>query len=252
MNRLASTLFAATLLATAPAMGADDITRETRWHEPVANILDVDFGDGSGFHARWSYFHCDCGDVLIRFEQGAPEGVTTGEMLLIDGQVLAARGGVAEVDDLETMLQAPLLMLHLSFGLLERAMPAGPSVVGERRKKFEAADSLNAYRLESARYTGTFEAPWKATGEAWSGAEGRRRFEMDFTFTLRDAQGGEDESTISFSGGQDYREGAFPLHESTSLEGWKIQWISHHESVAHAAESGLTLAGLREQALQTR
>ncbi len=244
-------VMAATVIAMDDAV-AENIDQETRWHEPVANILDVDFGDGSGFHARWEYFHCECGDVLIRFEQGAPEGVTTGEMLLIDGQVLAARGDVAQVEDLETMLQAPLLMLHLSFGLLERGVPEGPSAVGKDRRKFSAGDKLNTYRLESARYTGAFGAPWEVQGETWSGAESRRRFEMAFTFTLRDELGGQDESVITFSGGQDYRPGAFPLHESTSLEGWKVQWISRNETVAHPADSGLTVAGLREEALQTR
>ncbi|KAA9130819.1 hypothetical protein F3N42_10640 [Marinihelvus fidelis] len=254
MSRIVTRLaaLAATWALAGAAMAADDIDAGTGWHDPVANVLDVDFGDGSGFHARWSYFHCECGDVLIRFEQGAPEGVTTGEMLLIDGQVLAARGDIAQVDDLETVLQAPLLMLHLSFGLLERAVPEGPSAIGERRHRFSASDNLNAYRLESGRYSGTFDAPWKASGQAWSGAESRRRFEMDFTFTLRDDQGGEDESTITFSGGQDYRPGAFPMQEESSLEGWKVQWISRNETVAHAAESGLTLGALREQTGQTR
>ena len=53
-----------------------------RWHESLVTILDADF-TGTGFQARWEYFNCGCGDVLIRLEQSAPDGVQTGELLLM-------------------------------------------------------------------------------------------------------------------------------------------------------------------------
>ena len=57
---------------------AQSIPPGTQWHEAGVTLLDVEFGDG--FHARWEYFQCDCGDVLVRMEQSAPDGETHHEL----------------------------------------------------------------------------------------------------------------------------------------------------------------------------
>ena len=110
---------------------SDTVPAGKRWHEPFVTLLNVEFVD-TGFNARWEYFHCGCGDILVRVEQSAPDGVLSGELLLVDGQAIAGRGMVALSADLEPMLQAPSIMMHLAFVLMERALPAGPASVSER------------------------------------------------------------------------------------------------------------------------
>jgi hypothetical protein len=59
----------------------------------------------------------------------------------------------------------------------------------------------------------------------------------------------DNRTSFSFSGGQDYRRDDFPLPGATSMEGWKVQWISKGETSSSEAPEGLTLEALRKEAL---
>ncbi len=238
-------LLATPLVATwAEAQDAEpDIPRTDRWHEPHVTLLDVDFTH-TGFQARWEYFHCACGDILVRLEQSAPDGVVTGELLLVGGQALAARGMVSLTPDLEPMLQAPSVMMHLAFTLLEYTAPKGPGSVTERTN-LTAGHGSQDLEIDSGLATGTFKAPWTVTGEAWPSGEGQRRFELRFEFANPTPEDPNGTSAFSFSGGQDYRRDDFPLAPETPLEGWRLQWVSDGEMQAREAPAGLTLEGLR-------
>jgi len=242
----ASLLIAVLGLCLSGAAAADEIPPTQRWHEPYVTLLDVNFAD-TGFQARWEYFHCGCGDILVRLEQTAPDGVLTGEMLLVDGQVLAARGPVSLSPDLEPMLQAPSVMMNLAFNLLEYAAPKGPAAIDERQA-ISAESLLKDLDLNSGMATGTFKAPWTVTGEAWPSGEGQRRFELRFEFSNPTPENPAATTVFTFSGGQDYRRDDFPLTASTPLEGWKVQWISKGEMTAGDAPEGQTLGALREEA----
>jgi len=228
------------------AQAGDDIPATKRWHEPFVTLLDVDFID-TGFQARWEYFHCGCGDILVRLEQTAPDGVMTGELLLIEGQVIAARGMVSLSADLEPMLQPPSIMLQLAFALLEQGAPRGPAMV-TGRQSLQAGSPTETLSLNSGLVTGTFAAPWNIEGEVWASAPGQRRFEMRFEFANPLEGAPDNKGRFRFSGGQDYRRDDFPFPGSFSLDGWKIQWISKGELTAGDAPEGLTLDTLREQA----
>ncbi|MEE4173609.1 MAG: hypothetical protein V2I57_05100 [Xanthomonadales bacterium] len=243
---LAGLLFLAAPLVSPLAMAEDaepDIPRTDRWHEPHVTLLDVDFIH-TGFQARWEYFHCACGDILVRLEQSAPDGVVTGELLLVGGQALAARGLVSLTPDLEPMLQPPSVMMHLAFTLLEYTAPKGPGSVTERTN-LTAGHGSRDLEIDSGLATGTFRAPWTVTGEAWPSGEGQRRFELRFEFANPTPEDPDGTSAFRFSGGQDYRRDDFPLAPETPLEGWKLQWVSDGEVQAREAPSGLTLEGLR-------
>ena len=104
------------------------VQENTRWRDAIVSQLDVDFG-GTGFHARWNFHRCQCGDLRVMVEQVAPDGVMTGELLMVNGQVLLARD-FEELDmDVEPLIQAPSLMLHLANAMLNRRHPSVPYVV---------------------------------------------------------------------------------------------------------------------------
>lgn len=235
------------LLPFVVAQADDGIPKTKRWHEPYVTLLDVDFVD-TGFQSRWEYFHCGCGDILVRLEQTAPDGVETGEMLLIDGQVIAARGMVSLEPDLERMLQPPSIMLQLAFALLEKGAPKGPAAVRERQS-LQVESLSEDMNLNSGMVTGVFAAPWDIDGEVWMSGPGQRRFEMRFGFALSPDDPSAGRGRFRFSGGQDYRRDDFPFPASLPLEGWKIQWISKGETTASEAPEGLTLESLRKEAL---
>jgi hypothetical protein len=226
--------------------GSLAIDEGTGWHQPYVTLLDVDFPQ-TGFHARWEYFHCECGDILVRLEQSAPDGVLTGELLLIDGQVLLARGMVSQVPDLEPMMQAPTLMLQTTFGLLQRAIPKGPAAV-EISSEIEFEEKDQPLSINTGMAFGEFGIPWSVTGKAWRAGPSRRQFDLAFEFSNPLPDDPDNSDQIQFSGAQDYGTDSFPLHEDTPLEGWTVQWMSKGETEATAPEDGLTLSELRTQA----
>lgn len=232
------------ILAASPA--AAEVPPRAGWHEARVTLLDVTFGD-TGFHARWEYLRCDCGDVMVRLEQSAPDGVLTGELLLVDGQVIAARGAVAQASDLELMLQAPTLMLHLAFGLLQRSVPDGPGSVTERNA-FAVQEEERDLEINSGLSTGHFAAPWSVEGEVRPSGEAQRRFELAMTFANPQPGEAERRDSIRFSGGQDYERDGFPLRDASSLAGWSVQWISRGETAPAEAADDLTLGALRAEA----
>lgn len=237
------------IAANAAADTADDdgeIALTTRWHEPYVTLLDVNFAD-TGFQARWEYFHCGCGDILVRLEQTAPDGVLTGELLLIGGHALAARGMVSLSPDLEPMLEAPSVMMQLAFTLLEITMPKGPGWLTERQGLATASRETDL-EVESALATGSFAAPWQVTGEAWPSGHGQRRFDLTFEFANPSPEAAGGRTAFTFTGGQDYRRDDFPLAAETPMEGWKVQWITKGETVTRDAKAGVTLQDLRDEA----
>ena len=56
-------------------------------------------------------------------EQVAPDDMLTGELLMVDGQVLLSKGFEQQGADIEPLIQAPSLMLQLAYELLNRVSP---------------------------------------------------------------------------------------------------------------------------------
>jgi hypothetical protein len=241
------------LLAGALAM-ADEAAAElkpgTRWHQSLVTILDTDFS-GTGYQARWQYFNCPCGDVLIRLEEGAPDGVQSGELLLVAGRVVAGRGDIVQNQDLAPMLYAPALMMHLVSHLLERALPSGPAALGERQE-ISFKEASQAIEIDTGLATGLFPAPWQLSGSAWPSGEGRRRFQLSFSFANPQPDDPGRVDSIELSGGQDYLQGAFPLLDEASLYGWNLQWLTEDDEAAELVTDELLLSELRAQALTGR
>ena len=243
------TIFLFVLLVSQPVSAIDpeeEIAPGVGWHEAGVTLLDVDF-DHTGFHSRWEYFRCECGDILVRMEQSSPEGVLTGEMVLVGGKVLAARGMVTQAGDLEMMLQAPTLMVQLGFGLLQRSIPGGPADV-TMDMDIDVEEEIVDVELNTGLSTGRFGAPWKLKGRAWRSGPSKRSFKMDFVFTSPMEGRENDKAKIGFTGAQQFGSEVYPLHEETPLEGWSIQWISRGEITSAPAPEGLTLGKLREEA----
>ena len=242
MYLLISFVWLATGLQTASAQ----VEKGTLWRDAVITKLDVDFGD-TGFHARWVFNRCSCGDLLVQVEQIAPDGVLTGELLMVDGQVLLSRGFKQQGVDIEPLIQAPSLMLQLVYELLNRSEPKGPHAVG-RKQVWDETEKKRDFKLNTGLATGAFAAPWGIKASGWKTESGHRRFELFFQFSNPMPGNPEETDSITFSGDLDFHKQEFPYPESTSLEGWRVQWISLNDLESEPAAEGLTLKSLREQA----
>jgi hypothetical protein len=222
------------------------VEKGTLWRDAVITELDVDFG-GTGFHARWRYHRCHCGDLQIKVEQVAPDEVLTGELLMVDGQVLLSRGFEQQGAVIEPLIQAPSLMLQLAFELLNRSQPKGPNAV-EEKQSWDKTEKTRDFKLDTGLASGAFAAPWSVKGSGWRTESGHRRFELQFAFTNPMSGNPEEKDSITFSGNLDFRKQGFPYPESTHLEGWRMQWLSLLERETKPAPADLTLKDLRIQA----
>jgi hypothetical protein len=223
-----------------------EVVKASLWRDSVVTELDVDFG-GTGFHARWRFHRCQCGDLQVQVEQVAPDGILTGELLMVDGQALLARGFEQQGVDIEPLIQAPSLMLQLVYAMLSRAQADGPYAV-ERKQQWQVTEKTNDFKLDTGLATGMFAAPWSVKGSGWKTESGSRRFEMLFQFTNRTPGEAEQTDSITFSGELDYLQQLFPYPETTVLDDWRIQWISLNELKSEQVSEGLTLKELRHQA----
>lgn len=233
------------LLLTASLPANAKLEKGTLWRDAVVTELDVDFG--AGFHARWRYHRCDCGDLQVMVEQVAPDDILTGELLMVDGQVLLAKGFKQQGVDIEPLIQAPSLMLQLAFELLNKSQPKGPVAV-KRKQNWDEIEKKKDFHLDTGLATGVFAAPWEVKGSGWKTDAGHIRFELMFEFTSSHPGQAVESSSIRFSGVLNFTEHEFPYADTDSLEGWRMQWISLNERESKAAEEGLTLKALRQKA----
>ena len=130
------------LLVTGAQTAFAEVEKNTLWRDAVVTVLDVDF-TGTGFHARWQYHRCHCGDLLVQVEQIAPDGMLTGELLMVGGQVLLSRGFEEQGENITPLMQAPVLMLQLTDAILNRSEPRGPHAVSAKQKWDVEEDKLD-------------------------------------------------------------------------------------------------------------
>lgn len=225
---------------------AAQVDKATLWQDATATELDVDFG-GTGFHARWKFKRCDCGDLSVQVEQIAPDDVLTGELLMVDGKVLLSQGFTQQGDDIEPLIQAPSLMLQLAYAMLSHSQPGGPFAV-DGKQQWNKTEKNEDFKLDTGLATGVFAAPWGVKGTGWKTASGHYRFELLFHFNNSLPGEAEQTDSMTLSGDLDFSQQVFPYAASTDLGGWRVQWISLNDRESEAVPAGLTLQELREQA----
>jgi len=243
-NRGGALLLLILLFLSGMQSAAAQVDKNTLWRDAVVTVLDVDF-TGTGFHARWQYHHCHCGDLLVKVEQTAPDGILTGELLMVGGQILLSRGFEGQGDNITSLMQAPILMRQLADAILNRSEPKGPKAVTAARK-WDVEEEKSNFNLNTGFATGIFAAPWRVTGSGWRTESGHRRFELNFKFTIPTADNSGKTSSITFTGDLDFRKQGFPYPESTILDGWKIQRFAMGEKNSKPVSDGLTLKKLRD------
>ena len=175
-----------------------------------------------------------------------PDGVFTGELMMIEGQVLLARGFKEQGVDIEPLIQAPSLMLQLAYSMLNRSEPKGPYVV-DKKQTWDKIEKTVDFHLNTGLATGTFPAPWGVKGSGWKTDTDQRRFELLFYFNSSTDGEKQEPTSITFSGALDFRQQDFPYPDSTDLDGWRIQWISLDDRESEPAVKGFTIEKLRQK-----
>ena len=234
----------AALALLCPPLMAAPLAAGVQWKDPSSMQLEVDF-PGNGYHASWQLFRCSCGDLLIRSELVVPGEVTHGDILLVANRAVLTRGFGPEAEE-EISFDAPALMMQLAMLLLQRAEPAGPAAINDRRQ-VDVEDKINYINLDTGAVAGGFPAPWRVQGTVWPQADTQRRFDLVFTFNPGGGAGTEQEQgRMKLAGVAEYAAGEFPLADGTRLGEWRLSWRDEDDAAAATAGKAASLAELRQ------
>lgn len=222
------------LLAWLPGALPADISPETRWADPSAVQLEIEF-PGQGYHARWELVRCDCGDLLVHAWLDVPDESVYGDILLVKGRAVLTRGFGKYGDQAAASLDAAALMMQLALRLLERSEPAGPSKI-TGPKEVDVLDEINHINLDTGSAAGGFQAPWSVAGRISAPGETERKFDLDFTFTAG-APGAVQQGTMRLYGTADFARADFPVAGDSPIDGWNLEWRNEGDAPAGEAET---------------
>lgn len=235
-----SALFLTLLLA--PLTVVAQIAPETRWADPSHVVLDIEF-PGDGYHANWELFRCDCGDLLVHSELNIPGEEEKGETLMVGRRAVLSRGFGEYEEELGSSLDAPALMMQLALRLLERAEPGGPSRI-TAETEVDVTEEIMNIMLDTGTAAGGFQSPWGVRGRIAPVGDTRRRFDLDFTFAIRD-ENGEQQVGMHLKGEADFAKTPFPVAGSEALEGWSLTWREEDDPLVTEANAARTVDDLR-------
>ncbi|MBT8048078.1 MAG: hypothetical protein HKN57_01620 [Xanthomonadales bacterium] len=228
------------LLVSSAGLAAD-LAPETRWADPSSVELDVEF-PGEGYHANWELFRCDCGDLLVRAELNMPGDTEKGEILLIGGKAVLTRGFIHHKEEAAASLDAAALMMQLALRLLERSAPAGPTQI-DGSADVDVLDEINHIYLDTGSAEGGFQAPWSVGGKITEAGDTRRKFDLNFAFSIR--VGNEiREASMRLKGVAEFADTEFPVSAANDLAEWDLNWRNPGDAMPVEAQ---TLGQLRAQ-----
>ena len=242
MKLIAPALLLALSLVLLPFTALAEIPPETRWNDPSHVVLDVEF-PGDGYHANWELFRCKCGDLLVHSELNVPGEAEKGETLMVHRRAVLSRGFGDHQEELGSSLDAPALMMQLALRLLERAEPGGPSKVTSDLG-VDATEEIMNIMLDTGTAAGGFQAPWSVKGMLSATSDTKRRFDLQFTFSIRD-DNGEQEVGMRLKGVADFAKTEFPVAGTEPLENWTLNWRNENDPVTKLLEKPKTLEELR-------
>jgi hypothetical protein len=220
---------ALSFLWLAPAQSADcpeDIPRrycEHPWF--AANRLSLDMTDERRkFSASWIFEIADNNDLRVMKKETASGKTIEGEVMIVGGQRMLARGfEVPEGNELGAV-DGPVLSMQLALRLLEFALPAGPGSV-RTNAPISYRSEAESLALATPSADGGFPAPWEVRGKAERVGDSAIRFDMTFEAAVRSGDG-----LVPYKiplKGVWRRERPSPrFDDAMPLEGWSVHRVS--------------------------
>ncbi|HEY8244214.1 MAG: hypothetical protein ACHQJ7_10455 [Vicinamibacteria bacterium] len=172
--------------------------------------------------ARYEIIIGDGRDIKVAISENNPHYQGRADALLIDGSVLATRGGETLPNRGQDLLSDPLLAAQEVATLLQVALPKGPKSIAASTK---VSASGTRFVVATTPTASTYYAPpWKVEGTI--APAGKESLSYDLTFTAR--VGAPDGSitprviVYSYSGRASYPARRPRIPDGTSLVGWKF------------------------------
>ncbi|MEX0958194.1 MAG: hypothetical protein WDZ63_02805 [Burkholderiales bacterium] len=231
MQRFLSTalLGAMAFMWMAPAQAADcpeDVPRrycEHPWF--AANRLTLDMvDDRRKFSASWTFEVADNNDIRVVKKETASGETIEGEVMVVGGQRMLARGFEVQEGNELGAVDGPVLSMQLALRLLEFALPAGPRSI-ETATTIEYKSDKNDLVLATPSADGGFPAPWAVRGKAERAGDSAIRFDMSFEASIR-ADDGMMPYKIPLKGVWRRERPSPQFNDSMSLEGWTVHRVS--------------------------
>ena len=221
---LANILAASAVLALVTlSAGAQNAAPAALWYAAGHVALTVTDAP-RGLAAAWQFDRADNGDVRIVKDEQRGAARLSGTLLSICGdQALLFRDIVpAPLAELQE-LDEPVLHLQMALRLLARALPQGPSALGEQMD-IDVDDDQNKLLLRKGpRARLEFNAPWRVRGGVARGEAGDIRFALDFTYGSGGAKNGR--AGVKLAGLWRQQSGLRALDDAFALTGWRVHRV---------------------------
>ena len=108
----------------------------------------------------------------------------------------------------------------------------------------DATEEIMNLMLDTGTAVGGFQAPWSVQGRLSAQGESKRRFDLEFTFTVRDDDG-EQEVGMRLKGVADFAKTPFPIAGTQPLSGWTLTWRDPEDPAAKEMKGVETVEALR-------
>lgn len=171
---------------------------------------------GDGATCRWRFEVGADHDLHLAVDERTPQGVQTGELIVVGGAALLGRGLALSPGRELDAVDGPGLMLELVVELLGRVLPAGPTAVAAP-VAVDHAEASAPVALATLGASATFPAPWRVEGEVRRDGDGVG-YRLTFTF----AGDGPDPRMLELTGTWAHTDPAPALDERMSLDGWSV------------------------------
>ena len=170
--------------------------------------------------ARYEIVLGDGRDIKVSINENNPHYQGRADALLIDGSVLATRGGKSLPNAGQDLLSDPMLAAQEVTTLLQVALPKGPkSITAPTRVSASGTRYIVATTPAATTY---YAPPWKVEGTVAPSAGDSLSY--DLTFTARAGGPGGSSSpreiVLRYSGRASYPARRPRIPDSTSLVGW--------------------------------
>ena len=195
----------------------DPCGKPTAWQEFNSFSLKVTTPGQQDFSIYQGSFDKETSDIQIDEENSQSGSIKKGQLLMIDGRVMASRGPITEPGYEIDALDAAILQLQLVTKLLGRAIPEGPGTIISSRH-LDYADPHTGIQIATPSAEGMIQAPWSVVGELKKSQGDSIEYDLTLTFSSPQDKG---KRTMSFSGklfnGSDTR-----INDQMSLAAWNV------------------------------
>ncbi len=196
-----------------------------------------------GETGTWTFHtYADPADVLVELDTPGPKARTKGSILLVGGQIIAAKGFALEAGFEVDPLDAAIVNLKILTQLLDAAVPGGPGAL-KHKQPVNVREAREPIIATTPSANARFNAPWNLKGQVERTEAGTVAFRLEL-----DVPNGEkpaERARWLFSGKASGVQKGRELDGAMSLAGWSAYSLGNAPVAKPSAHTSLRFGATR-------